>query len=371
MGKTTEKIGGDFLNSKNSGEINIFKVAATYIGTVVGAGFASGQEVLQYFSSYGMNGLFGIATSTLLFFFFGYTILLIGKALNANSYVPVVRFSNGKYLGVIIDIIITVFLFGALAAMIAGAGAIFEEQFNLSPLWGTIIMALISLLTVLTGIKGVINAISFVVPVLLLSVLFIAFYSIYLNPITSDDLQMANSLDGIAPNWFISSLNYASYNLVIAVAVLAPMGAKAKNSKTIFWGALLGGMGLGLGILSIFFAILTNLTLVSSAEVPMIMIASKIGVIIQLVFAVVLFAEVYTTAVGNLYGFVTRMNFIPVRFRVWVISITTIASFVIAQVGFSTMVKYLYPAVGYGGLLFLAGLIYVWIKKSSVLRNIK
>ncbi|EGD49885.1 hypothetical protein TheetDRAFT_3307 [Thermoanaerobacter ethanolicus JW 200] len=29
-------------------EISAFKVAATYIGTVVGAGFASGQEILQF-----------------------------------------------------------------------------------------------------------------------------------------------------------------------------------------------------------------------------------------------------------------------------------------------------------------------------------
>ena len=30
-------------------KVTILKVAATYIGTVVGAGFASGQETLQFF----------------------------------------------------------------------------------------------------------------------------------------------------------------------------------------------------------------------------------------------------------------------------------------------------------------------------------
>lgn len=358
------KNGGEKLNKKDSTtEINVFKVAATYIGTVVGAGFASGQEVLQFFSAYGMSGIWGIALATLLFFFFGYTILLIGKALRVKSYVEVVRYSNGKFLGTIIDIIITIFLFGALAAMIAGAGAIFEQQFNLSPLWGTVLMGIISLLTVITGIKGVINAISYVVPILLASVFFIAIYSVVLNPITTGDLQMANTLEGVAPNWFISALNYASYNLVIAVAVLAPMGARSDSKKTLFWGALLGGLGLGIGIVAIFLSILTNLDSVANVEVPMIMIASKIGVIIQLVFAVVLFAEVYTTAVGNLYGFVSRMNFIADRYRIWVIVGTTIAAFLVSQVGFSAMVKYLYPAVGYGGLLFFAGLLYVWIFK--------
>lgn len=356
------------LKTNTTGEVNIFKVSATYIGTVVGAGFASGQEVLQFFSAYGINGLLGITLSTFLFFFFGYTILLIGKSLNASAYVEVVRFSNGKYLGTIIDIIITIFLFGALAAMIAGAGAIFEEQFHISSLWGTILMAVISILTVITGIKGVINAISYVVPVLLISVFFIAIYSLLVNPITTADLQMTNTLDGAAPNWFISALNYASYNLVIAVAVLAPMGAKAKSKKTLFWGALLGGLGLGVGIVAIYFSILTNLDIVATVEVPMIIIASKIAVFIQLIFAIVLFAEVYTTAVGNLYGFVSRMNFISVRYRVFVIIATTVVAFLVSQVGFSSMVKYLYPSVGYGGLLFFAGLIYVWIFKREQFR---
>lgn len=34
--------------SINQKGISMFKVAATYIGTVVGAGFASGQEMLQF-----------------------------------------------------------------------------------------------------------------------------------------------------------------------------------------------------------------------------------------------------------------------------------------------------------------------------------
>lgn len=36
--------------------VSTFKVAATYIGTVVGAGFATGQEVLQFFNRFGAMG---------------------------------------------------------------------------------------------------------------------------------------------------------------------------------------------------------------------------------------------------------------------------------------------------------------------------
>ena len=344
----------------------IYKIAMAYIGTVVGAGFASGQETLQFFVAYGLTGIWGIIAATLLFFFVGYTVLMLGKNLRAKSHVDIVRFTNGKVPGFLIDMIITVFLFGALAAMIAGAGAIFEEQFHISPLWGTLFMAVVSLVTVITGTKGVINAISAVVPFLIVSVLLISVWTLTQNPITPQDIQAASSLKGATPNWLLSAVNYASYNLVIAIAVLTPMGAQAKEKKKLFWGALLGAAGLGIGILAIYFCVLTSIGEASSMEVPMIGIASKISPLLQFLFAIVLFAEVYTTAIGNLFGFVQR---IPYRFsRIRIIALTAVGAFFAGQLGFSNMVRYLYPAVGYGGLLFFLGVLYVWIARRRYVR---
>ncbi len=354
------------MSGKQS-QVGVFKVAAAYIGTIVGAGFASGQEVLQFFSSFGLAGIWSIIISTAFFIFFGYTVLILGMKLNANSHIEIIRFASGKVIGTFIDIIITIFLFGASAAMIAGAGAIFQEQFHLSPLLGTLVMALITLLTVLTGIKGVINAISYVVPVLLGSVFFIVIYSLYTNPITQADINHSLTMQGAAPHWLISAINYASYNLVIAIAVLGPLGTQVKEKRTLFLGALFGGLGLGLGILGIYFSILTNITEVGGLEIPMILIASKVSPLFQIVFTVVLFAEVYTTAVGSLFGFVRRINLKPAsRMRIIAI-VAAILAFGAAQLGFSNMIKYLYPAVGYGGMVMLISLLGIWILRRKEL----
>ena len=45
---------------------NILKVVFVIIGTLIGAGFASGQEMYVFFFSYGMEGLIGIIISSLL-----------------------------------------------------------------------------------------------------------------------------------------------------------------------------------------------------------------------------------------------------------------------------------------------------------------
>lgn len=42
-----------------------------YIGTLIGAGFASGQEIMSFFTIYGKGGLLGIIVVSVFFFILG------------------------------------------------------------------------------------------------------------------------------------------------------------------------------------------------------------------------------------------------------------------------------------------------------------
>ena len=52
-----------FLKTRNE-IISGIKIAFTYIGTVIGAGFASGQEILRFFSVYGAYSIYPILIAT-------------------------------------------------------------------------------------------------------------------------------------------------------------------------------------------------------------------------------------------------------------------------------------------------------------------
>ena len=345
---------------KETNGISTFKVAATYIGTIVGAGFATGQEMMQFFSRFGISGFYGLILTTILFIVFGNIIMYLGKELNAGSHLEIIRYSGGKIIGSFIDIIITVFLFGALTAMIAGTGALFEQQFQIKSIVGNIVMAAITALTVLTGINGVINSISIVVPFLLASVLGISIYTIINTPPDITSAAHVIEESGLITNWVISALLYVSYNTVLSIAVLGPLGVQAKSKKAIRYGAILGGLGLGIGSIMIFFAMSGNLSEASRLEVPMIYIAGKIFSSASIIYAVILIAEVYTTAVGSLFGFVAR--FVDMRKSKGkgrlLVMIASVLAFFASQFGFSNLVKYLYPVVGYGGIILLISLIY-------------
>ena len=351
---------------KNQG-IGTFKVAATYIGTVVGAGFASGQEVLQFFSYFGAWGAAGLALVTFLFILFGVIIMDYGKELRARSHLEIIQYTGGRFMSVIIDLIISFFLFGALTTMIAGTGALFAQQFNLPGLLGDSLMAVFTVLTVLTGIKGVINSISFVVPFLLAAVVGTCIYSMASTPPDFNATLYPATSNGIISNWFMAAILYVSYNTLVSVAVLGPLGVHARSGKTIKRGALLGGMGLGAAAFMIYFALSRHLAVVSKIEVPMIYLAGSVSGLLQIVYAIVLAAEIYTTAVGSLYGFAARFTDVKKSpaYGKAVIIVTTAAAFWASQLGFSNLVKYLYPIAGYAGIALLASLLYCKIKSKS------
>ena len=62
------------------------QVAFTYIGALVGAGFASGQESLQFFTVFGANGIIGAVFSGLLFGLFGLLVIKITSREKMSNY---------------------------------------------------------------------------------------------------------------------------------------------------------------------------------------------------------------------------------------------------------------------------------------------
>ena len=111
-----------------------FRIAMAYVGTVVGAGFATGQEIIQFFTCYGYSSFWAILISVILFIAAGRKIMHFGRKLNARSYGSLTEYLFGNaapfvniYLGLTF-----VFICGA---MFAGAGALFKEQLSI-PLRG-------------------------------------------------------------------------------------------------------------------------------------------------------------------------------------------------------------------------------------------
>lgn len=338
--------------------VSASSLAAVYIGTVIGAGFASGQEILQFFALHGTRGFAALAVATAVLGWFGYLVIRASCRLHAVTHAPVLEYVAGRRLGQVIDGVLTFFLFGATAAMFAGAGAALEEAFGLPFEVGLVGMAVLTLITVLAGVEGVVKAVSFIVPFLLATVLAVSVATLARSPV---DLTFADPSAAAVPHWLLSGLAYGSYNLVVAVSVLVPV-VRLTTQRRLVPGAVIGSLALGTGALAVMLTILANLPGAAQAEVPMLLATARLSPVLATGYTVILMGAIYTTAVSTLFGFVNRLLGAGWR-QFSVLTVVSAVSAVIAgRAGFSALVGTLFPAVGYAGLLLLGALAVAWAR---------
>lgn len=99
-----------------------FQIAAVYVGTVVGAGFATGREIVEFFTRFGFIGLIGILFSGYIFISQGSKLMRISAKIGATSYQEFNIFLFGRVFGSIINVIMLFMLLGVCAVMLSGAG---------------------------------------------------------------------------------------------------------------------------------------------------------------------------------------------------------------------------------------------------------
>ncbi|HHY35625.1 MAG TPA: hypothetical protein GX510_08365 [Firmicutes bacterium] len=336
-------------------------MALAYVGTVVGAGFASGQEVLQFFGLLGRPGIAGIVLAAAGFAFFGYVIMDLGRIERATSHLPVIRSAVGKVLTPFVDFVVTFFLFGATCAMFAGAGSVLRQEFGLPWVWGASAMAAASVFTVVFGLKGVVSSLSAVAPFLIGAVILVS-----MKATSARGLKLPAPPPGygpVLPGWFVSGAAYVSYNIIMAVPVLAAMGARTSTSSDLRKSSLAGASGLGLCLLAVYLALVSNFPDSLRYEVPMARFAELIHPSGKLIYSAVFLLEVYTTAVADLFGLASRLRPEDTPAFKLVVFASALAALLVARTGFSTLVRTVYPLAGVAGLLFLSGLLLTAVRR--------
>src|SRR5699024_7534713 len=249
--------------------LKVLKLGSAFIGIIVGAGFASGQEILQYFTSFGYMGTIGAVVSAALFAYLGFMLTRIGSQLQTTSHKDAIYKISGNYLGFVVDVVLVFTLFGVGVVMVAGAGSLVQQQFGLPAFVGSLIMIGLILLTMFLKISKVISVIGSVTPFLIISIIFIAGYSL----LTMD--QSFASLEEVAlaqpksfPNWFIATINYASFNIAVGAGMSIVMGGAEKDLRIASLGGLAGGLGIGILILLSHLAIFSRVDVVGSSDIP-------------------------------------------------------------------------------------------------------
>lgn len=342
------------------------QIAGAFVGLIVGAGFASGQEIMQFFTSFGLAGILGGIIATIAFSLLGMALTQLGFQIKTTSHKRVIYHLGGPFFGTILDVCITLFLFGVAVVMFAGAGSALHQMFGIPKEVGSIVMVALTIFTLLLNAERIIKIIAAVTPYLLALIFILFIFSFSSMELSLYDAHtLASQQKSTVNNWLLSALLYVSYNIASGAAFLIVMGGAARNQKSAGFGGFLGGILLGALILLIHISMLVQIDKISGVEMPILKLANEIHPIIGAFMVIILLAMMYNTAVGMLFIFTLR--FVPAEkstFK-WLVILFGIIGFFASLVGFTQLVGKLYSIMGYIGFILMIAIVFSTFRKNK------
>ena len=343
------------FRNKNSILLYI-KTTSLYIGSVIGAGFATGQEILQFYISYGYFGLLGILVTTILFAYFGTLVLLLSVKHKTSGYHELLPHILGKYGSKIVDKLSLLMLITSLGVMFAGSGAVFSESSGSWSKLGIFTTALITVIVIIGGLNRVLTANVLLVPLKIIALIVISVLGIINQGGVNNSLPEVVSINKTVPDWLWSSILYVSYNMIVAMAVMSSLGKKI-NAKISLVAGITGGLLLGITAGLITLAGLSYYPEITGHEIPLLYIANQLGSYFHYSFGILIWLAITTTAISSAHGFASRLaEQNSIKYKIVGVGIC-LSVLPLTQIKFAKLVQIIYPLFGYAGLVILLALL--------------
>lgn len=341
----------------------MFNSILVIIGTIIGAGFASGKEIFTFFNVHGVWGFLGLIFSELIIGFVIYKTLYIVINFKISSYSDFISITitKSKFINSVICNVINIFLLISFIVMVAGFAAYFAQELNMPYFFGASVISILCFFTFLRNINGIVKINRYFIPFLIFIILLLGLKNIdsfvYLNYHAS-----ATSF-----NWIVSALLYASYNSVIAIPILISLKDFVHNINTAKIVSFLTTLFLLLMAITLFCLLNYYFVDIKDVELPTIYISSASGKIFQYICGFILLGAIFTTAISSGYGFLINLNITNKRLYCFISIMICLVSVLLSNIGFSNLLNYLYPILGV--LRFCANCFYI-IFCENTLKNL-
>lgn len=290
----------------------ILALCGSCIALYIGSGFATMQEVLQYEASYGSLFWVVILVTAMIYIYTNLSFAANGSRLNLSRGGDIYKAYCGRHIGAFFDFFSAFFCYMSFVVMLGGANSTAMQQWGLPNGVGAIVLAVLVVVTVCSGLQGILKALSFLGPVIIGSLLFISGVSAVnstigfnagLSAIDGNVYKIAQIGGG---NPLASGASYGGFVILWFAAFLSEIGAKNRLSE-VNKAMLLSSLFI-FGVASLCcVALISNIDVLYSADIPALVLANQISPALGLSFALVVFAGIYTSAVPLLWTGVRRL----------------------------------------------------------------
>lgn len=336
----------------------IITFAGAVIAFTIGSGFATGQEILQYFTAYGYQSVLVVLIFVAVFIYTNYSFSHAGSVGKFQRGSEVFPYFCGKYVGKVFDVFAVVFCYMSFIVMVAGAAATLNQQYNFPLIAGGVILTVGACLTVVFGLNAIVDVLGRIGPVIVILCIGIGLFTVLRdggNVAAGEAMIKAGEVEIMkaSSNWFFSGASYAGFCMLWFASFMAELGAK-NNMKELTVGMVAGTAAIAVAILLVAFSLIANIGAVAGTQIPSLILAGKFSPIFASLFSLVIFCGIYTTAVPLLWTASSR--FTKEKSRAFVVTtiVLAVAGCIISfTLPFNKLVNIIYVLNGYGGILLI------------------
>lgn len=337
---------------------NILSVVCGYSAAVIGAGFASGQEIISFFVKYGKFSIVGVLLSCIIFSLFAYAVLAVCVEKNIETYSDYLNNFFGQKVRRFVGIITLVFAVSTVCVMTACAGEMCFILFGFKKIFGAVIFNVICGIIFFMNNKKIMGINSVLGAIIIFGIIFCCFYILRFREHQTflNEVKMT-----------VSSISYAGYNLITAGAILSGMSRFLKDGKEAALASIMSGAVLFVMMLLIWAVLEIYYGKINLGEIPMLTMTVRQNKLLGLIYGIMLFLAVITTDISNGFGVLDIVSEkIGKNFAVFFLTIIAVA---MSGAGFSKIINTAYRICGYGGLVLVFYVIYKFIKNMNKVEN--
>ena len=335
----------------------VLAVTGSFVAFAIGSGFSTGQEILQYFTAYGMKSILVAAAIFIADALILIEFITTGRREKFGRGGQIYQYYCGKYIGYFYDYFTAIFVYMSYVVMVGGASATLNQYFGAPYALGGILLGIAAGVTVIFGLEGVVNVIGKIGPCIIIIVLIIAIPAILKGDGLNESLTALETADIMKASntWWLAAYSYVGFGLLWYAPFLAALGKNLNSSKEAAVGQFFGALIFVGTALIVSFALLLNINDISGAQVPMLALALKLSPTFSVAFAIIIMFAIYSSAVPLLW---TSMSpFVDektTKGKIAILIVAAVGVFIGLEVPFDRLINIIYVLNGYlGGLIIL------------------
>lgn len=289
--------------------------AGAMMSLLIGAAFATGQEVLMYFVAWGNQMFLIIGVILAIIVWVALSFAVAGSRYHFEKNEEIFEFFCGKYFGKFYDYFTVLFSYACYLFMVGGVGSTMKEQFGIPGVIGILGLSVIVVLTVTLGLSKITDILGCLGTVLLIVIGVISIGNLLMNlDQIAPNFAAINTLGpehfgiekSIAPNAFMNALNYMGTVIIWFTTFVTMMAVQSERKIEIKVGSVVGSVLFMISLLIVALAMISVIEMVGSSEVPSVLMAGNLWKPLASVFAIIVIGGSYTTAVPLLWTPVSR-----------------------------------------------------------------